>query len=160
MNRPDWNETFMDMCHVLARKSTCAKLQTATVITIDNRIITIGYNGTPTGNEHCYDYWHAYWTSYFSGMSFPDFLRSDEFLAKHHEYSAHTEIHAESNAILFGAKNGIKLIGASLYTIYSPCIQCSKEIVTVGIKRVYYNKVYSQAGLLFLSKNNVELYSL
>lgn len=140
MNRPSWNDTFFEICDSISKRSTCKKLQVASVIVKNNRIISIGYNGTPSGSEHCVDH--------FEGKS----------LDGHHKWSIANELHAERNAIYFAAKEGYSLNDTTLYTTYSPCIDCAKAILSSGIKEVFYKHLYKKGrqGLIFLYNNNVK----
>lgn len=132
----------MDICKVIAHRSTCVKLKTATLIVRNNNIISIGYNGTAPNAPHCSEYWAE------EGYVPKDPL----FRAKHREWSAKHEIHAEINAIVKGPRD---LSEATLYTLYSPCIHCAKCIVAAGIKRVVYSEEYARdffdTSSLFLS---------
>lgn len=150
MSRPNWNETFMDMCEVLAKRSTCLRLQTASIIVKNNVIISIGYNGVCSGEQHCCDYWKENFGQ--------EFIQSSEFYDQHHLWSVDRELHAEMNAILQAGKHGIALNESKLYTIYSPCIQCAKTILMSGIRQVYYKKLYKRntVGIKFLNERGVE----
>lgn len=145
MIRPSWETTYMDICETLAKRSTCIRVQTASVIVKDNIIVSVGYNGVGAGDEHCIDKWKDYDTS------------CDKFKQIHHEWSNHNELHGEMNAILFAGKNGISTKDATLYSIYSPCIHCAKAIYTSGIASVYYKIPYdrSVAGIEFLVEHGV-----
>lgn len=163
MNRPTWNNTYMNMCDILAQRSTCCRIQTASIIVKDNIIISVGYNGVVSGQEHCIDYWQIEYDILKRRTrledSFDEFLNGEYFSSAHHELSNKNEIHGEMNAILFAGKNGIPLQDSTLYTIYSPCIHCAKSIYTSGIKKVVYKKVYHRSieGLEFLRDRGIEI---
>jgi len=140
--RPFWNEIFMNVAYEVARMSTCRKIHVGAVIVKDKRIISIGYNGVPSGWQHC--------DEVFTG-------NEEDFLKKHHEWSNYHEIHAEMNAIAFAAKNGISTQGAELYCTHSPCVNCSKIIVQSGIKKVYYAELYDKHAINFLKKAGMEV---
>ena len=133
--RPSWDKYFMSMAHVAALRSTCdrgpeLKLDpgrhgVGCVITKDNRIVSTGYNGSCPKHPHCSTHGH---------------LMADDHCVR--------TIHSELNAILYAAKHGISLDGSTIYTTASPCYDCAKAIISVGIKRVVYNKPYeSRYGL-------------
>jgi len=158
-SRPSWNEIFIKMCEVLVLRSTCLRIQTSSIIQKDNVIVSIGYNGTPSGSEHCNEYWKKYYlknmtTKYFT---FNNFLKSKDFYKLHHEWSNLNELHGELNAILQAGKNGISLKNSKLYTLYSPCINCAKSIIMSGIYVVYYKYEYKRdlRGINLLKKNNI-----
>ena len=158
MNRITWDETYMEMCRTLAKRSTCARIQTASIIVKKNVIVSVGYNGTAADQEHCIEYWKRVHER-FSDISFDDFLHSDYFWEHHHQWSNTNEIHGEMNAILFAGRNGIPLEEGTLYTIYSPCIHCAKSILAAGISRVVYSQIYKRdsSGMDFLRERGVTI---
>lgn len=132
---------FMKIAEVVSEESKCISLQVGAVIVKNKRIISTGYNGTTEGLKNC--------NQHFSdlGMTIdgtPNTKLKDEFKHMHHEWSKKNEIHAELNAILFAAKNGISIEGSTLYTTHSPCPDCSKAISQSGIKRVVYKNLYAR----------------
>jgi dCMP deaminase len=146
--RPTHDETIMKIVEILSKRSTCRRIQTATVITNnEGHIISSGYNGVTSGSKHCYDIWKG---------------DEDNFKHKHHEWSQYNELHAERNAIYMAARDGVSLKGSNLYTLYSPCINCAMSIITVGIKKVYFKILYDNDNyaIEYLKKNNIELIEL
>lgn len=159
-DRPDWDTVFMEMTAILSTRSTCARLQTACILVRDKRIVSIGYNGVASGAKHCMDYWHEYWcenTEFTNRNTFEEFLKSPLFYDLHHIWSQNTELHGEQNAILHACKIGTSTNGTTLYTSYSPCINCAKVILTAGVQHVIYKHEYSRdlSGVEFLKDNNV-----
>lgn len=148
------------MAELVAQQSTCCRMQVGAVLVKDNRVISIGFNGTPTGQEHCEDHFAKLYAAEMTEQypSFEDYHASRTFYDAHGKWSIENELHAEQNAILFAAKNGIATAGSTLYVTYSPCVHCAKVIVTAGITRVFYKNLYdrSQDGLIFLEKNGLE----
>ena len=142
---PSWEQVFMEICEVMSKKSTCCKLKTAAVIVKDGRIISTGYNGAPSGSMHC--------DEYFRDKSM------DEIFREHKKWAVDNELHAERNAIYFAAKSGVCLSGTVMYSLYSPCIDCVKGILSCGIKKVYFKHPYNKgkAGFELLQKNKVEI---
>jgi len=127
------DKTFMDFAESLANLSHCVRVQVGAVITRDNRVISTGYNGTPAGYVNC-DY------------HFKDDSRARDDLTFRHDHglwSKH-EVHAEQNAILMCAKNGIPVNEGTIYTTISPCMDCAKAIIQSGIKRVVYLVEYDR----------------
>jgi len=142
LTRPSWQETFMTMAETVARRSTCSKMKTGALLVRDNRVISMGYNGTIPGAKHCCDYWTSVYTNgYASRMSSKEFLEN-VFPQAHHDWATVNEIHGEQNAILYAAKQGISTENTEMYSLYSPCINCAKVIITAGIKKVYYRHNY------------------
>lgn len=160
MRMKNKHKLFIDMAALVSGQSTCCRLQVGAVLVKEGRVISIGFNGVPSGQAHCEDlfreeYEREYKTAY---PAFEDFIKSPHFKEVHGKFSNDNELHAEQNAILFAAKNGIQTAGADLYITLSPCINCAKVIITAGIKKVYYKELYDRSteGVNFLTKNNIE----
>ena len=109
----------MDMARMVATRATCDRRHVGAVIVRDRRTIASGYNGSVSGDVHCHD----------QGCKVVD------------GHCIRT-IHAESNAILQCAKFGVSTDGAALYVTHFPCLQCTKQIIQAGIKRVVYGEAY------------------
>lgn len=135
--RPSWNQYFLDICAVVSARSSCIKRQNGCVVTVDNRIVSTGYNGTPRGVQNCNEGGCAR----CNDKSIPSGTRLDECLCSH----------SEENAIVQAAYHGVSLRGGTLYTQFSPCIWCAKMIINAGIKMVVYGDKYPQNGLELLS---------
>ena len=126
----NWDETFIEIANLMANHSTCKKLHVGAVIVKDKRIISCGYNGSPSGMKHCCDE--------FENID----ITSSVGKVSHHIFSEKYEIHAEQNAICYASKYSIGLNGATLYTTTEPCSNCAKNIIASGIKRVVFEKPY------------------
>ena len=148
------------MAEPVADQSTCCRLQVGAVLVKDNRVISMGFNGTPTGQRHCEENFRTVYEAHYRDKfpTYMDFVASRTFYDLHGKWSIENELHAEQNAISFAAKNGIATLGASVYVTWSPCVHCAKIIVSAGIKKVFYKKQYdrSQEGIYFLSRNGIE----
>ena len=146
---PNYNKYFRRILKETAEMSTCTRVQVGCVIARDGRIISTGWNGVPAGLQHCDDKY------VFGAMPELD-------MESHHEWSTKHELHAETNAIGYAAKNGVSTKGAALYTSVSPCIDCAKLIVAAGIEQVYWTKKYDRSndGWEFLSRNNTYMEKL
>ena len=126
--RPSWDRYFMDIAHVAASRSNCSRRQVAAVVVRDKQIISTGYNGTPRGIKNCSEGGCPRCNSDIpSGEGLGQCLCS----------------HAEENAIVQAAYNGIMLKGATLYTTFSPCLLCAKMIINAGIVEVVYHQHYT-----------------
>jgi dCMP deaminase len=142
-----WIDAFMDTAERFAQLSSAKRLQVGAVVVKDNRIISIGYNGMPSGwtNEceyHISEYNEITKSWYPTGET----KTKDEV------------IHAEANAILKLARDGESGYGSSLFCTHAPCIHCSKLIHGAGISKVYYRDTYRDSiGLEFLEKCNIEI---
>jgi dCMP deaminase len=131
------DQKFMMQAGIEAMRSTCCRLHVGAIIAFDDRPIASGYNGAPSGMEHCND---------DNCTSQPQCDRT---------------VHAEMNAILFAAKYGVPIEGATLYTTHQPCLNCAKAIINSGIDRVVYEFPYrKREGLDLLEKARVEVVQL
>jgi dCMP deaminase len=125
--RPGWDEYFMSIARVVAMRSNCVKRKVAAVVTLDRRIISTGYNGTPRGVRNCNE----------GGCP-----RCNEFAPGGKDLGDCLCSHAEENAITQAAYHGVSVRGATLYTTLCPCLMCTKMIINSGILEVVYNADY------------------
>ncbi|MFP6641926.1 MAG: deaminase [Myxococcota bacterium] len=125
--RPSWDEYFMDIALVVASRSNCVKRKVAAVVTLDRRIISTGYNGTPRGTKNCNE----------GGCP-----RCNDLAPSGTELGECLCSHGEENAITQAAYHGVSLRGATLYTTFSPCLQCTKMIINAGMAEVVYQADY------------------
>ena len=128
------DKIFINIANEIASASKCVSKQVGAVIVKDGRILSTGYNGTPTGYVNCCDYWKG------------------EYTPEHHEWSKTYEIHAEMNAIIWAARKGISIEGATIYVTLEPCSECSKNLIASGIKRIVYEKPYEHTQSTIISK--------
>lgn len=136
---------YMKTARVFAELSTAKRKQVGAVIVKDNRIISIGYNGMPSGwDNNCEYEVEEFQTEYGVGSK----------LVKTGELKTRPEVlHAESNAIAKLAKSTESGDGASMFITCSPCIECAKMIFQSGIKEVFYDEDYrDDGGIVFLNK--------
>jgi len=116
-----------------AKLSKAKRLQVGCVLIKNDRPISVGYNGTPTGSSN---------------------ICEEEFEGK--LITLQEVIHAEANALMFAAKNGMSTKNCVAVLTHSPCYECSKLFIQAGIKKIYYEKSYRITGSIdFLIKNNV-----
>lgn len=126
------DKTFVEILKSLEKNSTCIKHQVAALIVKDDRIISSGWNGVPSGQAHCEEV--------FKGQA------KEEYRVPHRQWSLDNELHAEWNAICFAAKNGIATNGADMYISLPPCNICVNLIRASGIKRVFYKKKHKRSN--------------
>lgn len=154
------HKLFISMAKLVAEQSTCARLKVGAVLVKENRVISIGFNGVPSGKEHCEDYFKSIYERDFTSKyaTLEDFFKSPDFYQIHGAFSNDNELHAEQNALLFAAKSGIVTDGADLYITFSPCVHCAKLIIASGIKKVFFSELYDRSveGVNLLKKNGVE----
>lgn len=127
--RPTWDEYFLGLLEFLGKRGTCDRGRSGAVVVSEaNTILATGYVGSPPGQPHCDDVGHMMKTvTDEDGNSSQHCVRT---------------LHAEENAILQCAKDGIKLDGATIYCKMVPCYNCAMRIVRVGVKRVVAQKRY------------------
>ena len=124
-------DAYMDVAERFAQLSSATRLQVGAIVVKDDRIISIGYNGMPSGWDNCCEH---------EGKTKPEVL------------------HAESNAIAKLARSPESGEGASIFITHSPCIDCAKLIYQSGIATVYYKNDYrSTQGIEFLNKSDIEV---
>lgn len=139
-----------------AKLSSAKKLQVGCVIVKDNRILSIGYNGTPAGwDNECEDAILPDWVS-----SIDDVAEADR--AVYVTYKTKPEvIHAEANALMKLVQSTESSFGSVLFVTHLPCIECAKLVYQAGIKEVYYINDYHASkgsGHLFLKEAGIKLY--
>lgn len=123
--RVSWEKYFMNIAAEVATRSTCDRKNIGAVIVKNKTILSTGYNGSIKGLPHC-----------------------DE--AGHEMVDGHCvrTTHAEANAIVQAAKNGVAIDGAEIYVTASPCYHCFKLIANGGIKTIYYHEFYRDEKIL------------
>lgn len=158
----DWNKTFIEIAEKFAEHSTCVKRKVGAVLVKDLRILSTGYNGTPSGFCNCNDVFK--YTDEKTGkinlntgvIYVNNFQLNAQDFITHHEFSEKYEIHAEQNCLAIAAKNGISTNGCELYITTAPCAQCAKLIIASGIKKVYYKEIYkNNFGIELLNECNI-----
>ena len=128
MNRPSWDEYFMQMAELTAKRSTCLRRQVGAIIVKDKHIIAPGYNGAPKGLPHCDELGGCYREK----LGIPSGERHELCRA----------LHAEQNAIIQAATLGQSIEGATIYVTHQPCIICAKMIINAGITRIVVRSGY------------------
>jgi dCMP deaminase len=137
MSRISRDVLFMEIAKLMAARSTCTRGNVGAVIVRDRRIVVTGYNGAPSNMAHCLDV----------GCDLGP------------GGGCQRAVHAEANAIAFAARDGISLLGTTLYSTHAPCRKCAELIVNAGIKIVVYNIAYRDpAGLDLLDLAGVEFH--
>ena len=128
----------MNIARQAASRSTCDRKFVGAVIVRDRTILSTGYNGSIRGMPHCDEVGHD--------------LENSHCVAT---------IHAEANAILQAAKNGVNISGSEIYTTASPCWNCFKLIANSGIRRIYYGEFYrDEKSIRIAAQIGIELIHL
>lgn len=133
--RASWDEYFMAIAKVVSSRSTCPRKFVGAVIVRDRTILSTGYNGSVRGLPHCSEAGHM--------------MEDGHCVAT---------IHAEVNALVQAAKNGVSIDGASIYVTASPCWNCFKTISNAGIRRILFGEFYRDNRIFEAAKTlNIEL---
>ncbi|MCH8329175.1 MAG: cytidine/deoxycytidylate deaminase family protein [Nanoarchaeota archaeon] len=129
MTRISWEEYFMNIAKQVASRSTCDRKHVGALITRDRTILSTGYNGSISGMPHCNEAGHM--------------MENDHCVAT---------IHAEANAVLQAAKNGVMINNSEIYITASPCWTCFKMLANAGIKKIYYGEFYRDERIFDVAK--------
>ena len=133
--RASWDEYFMSIAQVVATRSTCPRKYVGAVLVRNRTILSTGYNGSIRGMPHCSDVGHM--------------MEDNHCVAT---------IHAEANAIIQAARNGVMIEGATNYVTASPCWQCFKQLANAGVTRICYGEFYRDERIFDIAKKiGVEL---
>lgn len=127
--RPEWDEYFMEMAALTARRSTCLRRQVGAVIVQNKHIIATGYNGAPRGLAHC-------------GDREGGCLRQQLGVPSGERHELCRALHAEQNAIIQAAALGNSIEGGTIYITHQPCLICAKMIINAGIQRIVVQEGY------------------
>jgi dCMP deaminase len=127
--RASWDEYFMSIAQVVSSRSTCPRKYVGAVIVRNRTILSTGYNGSIRGLPHCSDVGHM--------------MEAGHCVAT---------IHAEQNAILQAAKNGVMIDGGAIYVTASPCWNCFKACANGGIQRICYAEFYRDERIFDVAK--------
>ena len=126
-----YDQLYINICHEIAQQSHDEEIKVGSLIEKDGTIISMGWNGMPTGMRNETRNWNG--------------CTNKEV------------IHAEANALTKLAKSGGGSDGATLYCTHSPCFECAKLILQAGIKRVHYTHDYDTNAILFMKERGIEL---
>lgn len=138
--RPSWDNYFMEIATVVARRATCLRRQIGAILVKDKHILATGYNGAPAGLAHCLDM---------------ECARNQVPSGERQELCR--GLHAEQNGLIQAARHGIQVAGATLYSTTEPCSLCTKMLINAGITRVVFRDEYpDQMAREMLSQARVE----
>jgi dCMP deaminase len=136
--RVSWDEYFMNIARVAATRATCDRKHVGAVLVRDKTILSTGYNGSIRGLPHCTEAGHM--------------MEDGHCVAT---------VHAEANAIIQAAKNGVAIEGASIYTTASPCWPCFKLIANAGCRRIVFGEFYRDNRIFdYAQRLGIELVEL
>jgi len=127
----------MKIAHIVASRSTCFRRQVGAVVVRGKRMLSTGYNGSPTGLAHCSD---DPTLCIREQLKIPSGQRAELCRA----------LHAEQNAIIQAAVHGVSTKGSWIYVTHQPCIICAKMIINAGMTRVVFSGTYPDEYALSL----------
>jgi dCMP deaminase len=134
-DRASWDDYFMSIAQVVATRSTCPRKYVGAVLVKNRTILSTGYNGSIRGMPHCSDVGHM--------------MEDNHCVAT---------IHAEANAIIQSAKNGVMIDGADCYVTASPCWSCFKQLANAGVQRICFGEFYRDDRIFEIAKQiHIEL---
>ncbi len=126
--RLNWHQYFMEMAILVSSRSTCLRRQVGAVITRNNQILSTGYNGAPKHIRHCSE----------TGC-----LRKKMNVPSGERHELCRGVHAEQNAIIQAAVNGVSIKNGDIYCTHQPCSICAKMLINAEIKTIYIGKAYN-----------------
>ncbi len=138
MQRSSWDQYFMDIAKQVASRATCDRKHVGALLVRDRTILSTGYNGSIRGLPHCDEVGHM--------------MENGHCVAT---------VHAEANAIIQAAKNGVGINGATIYTSASPCWSCFKLIANSGCTRIVFGEFYRDHRVFdYAAKLGIDLVDL
>ncbi|MBU1003619.1 MAG: cytidine/deoxycytidylate deaminase family protein [Proteobacteria bacterium] len=126
-NRMSWPDYFMRITYLVAERSTCTRRKVGAIAVLDKRILATGYNGAPADTPHCLDV---------------GCLREELGVPSGQRHEICRGLHAEQNVIIQAALHGVSIRGADLYCTTQPCLICTKMLINVQVKNVFYTEAY------------------
>jgi len=127
LDRPSWDEYFMALAEVVSRRATCVRRGVGALLVRDRRILATGYNGAPTGLQHC-------------GQA--GCMREQMNVPSGQRHELCRGLHAEQNAIIQAAVYGVSVKDAKMFVTFQPCVVCAKMIINAKIGEVVFAGEY------------------
>jgi dCMP deaminase len=141
--RPSWDEYFMDVAGLVARRSTCLRRNVGAILVKDKRILATGYNGAPAGLKHCLDI---------------GCLRQKLNIPSGERHELCRALHAEQNALIQASLYGISVKGSTLYATCQPCVICAKMLINAGIREIIITDGYpDKMAMDFLKQAKIKV---
>jgi dCMP deaminase len=141
--RPSYDEYFMEMAHVVAKRSTCLRRKVGAILVKEKHILSTGYNGAPKGFKHCAE----------TGC-----LREDQNIPSGERHELCRGLHAEQNAIIQAAVFGTSIKGSVLYCTNTPCVVCVKMLINAGVTEIIYSGEYpDDLAKRMLAESNLKI---
>jgi len=141
--RPSWDEYFLEMSSLVAKRSTCLRRSVGAILVKDKRILATGYNGAPSGLKHCIEI---------------GCLRQKLNIPSGERHELCRALHAEQNALIQASLYGISVKDATLYATNQPCVICAKMLINSGIKEIVIGSGYpDKMAMEFLKEAKIKV---
>jgi dCMP deaminase len=141
--RPSWDEYFLELAKLVAKRATCLRRSVGAVLVKDKRILATGYNGAPRGLAHCLDI---------------GCIREKMKIPSGERHELCRALHAEQNALIQASLYGISVKDATLYATNQPCIICAKMLINAGIKEIVILDGYpDKMAMEFLKEGGIKV---
>jgi len=145
-HRPSWDEYFLEMAKLVAKRSTCLRRSVGAVLVREKRILATGYNGAPSGLKHCFEI---------------GCMRQKLNIPSGERHELCRALHAEQNALIQASLHGISVKGATLYATTQPCVICAKMLINAGIKEIVVSEGYpDKMAMDFLKEAKIKIRKL
>ena len=141
--RPSYDKYFMEMAHVVSKRSTCLRRKVGALLVKNKHILSTGYNGAPKGLKHC---------------SEVGCLRENLDIPSGERHELCRGLHAEQNAIIQAAVFGVSIKDSTLYCTNTPCVVCVKMLINAGVKEIIYSGDYpDKLAKKMLSESTIKI---
>lgn len=141
--RPSWDEYFLEMAQLVAKRSTCLRRSVGAILVREKRILATGYNGAPSGLKHCFEI---------------GCMRQKLKIPSGERHELCRALHAEQNALIQASLHGISVKGATLYATTQPCVICAKMLINSGIKEIVITQGYpDKMAMEFLKEAKIKV---
>ena len=141
--RPSKHLYFMEIAKIAATRSTCIRRRVGAIAVLNDRILATGYNGAPSGIEHCNE----------RGC-----IREQLGVKSGERHELCIAVHAEQNVIVSAAKHGVSIFGSTIYSTTFPCSICAKMLINCGVSRIIFDDGYpDEMSEKMLRESRVEL---
>ena len=142
-DRPSYDEYFMEMAHVVSKRSTCLRRNVGAILVKDKHILSTGYNGAPKGFKHCAEV---------------GCIRKKMDISSGERHELCRGLHAEQNAIIQAAVFGTSITSSTLYCTNAPCVVCVKMLINAGVKGIIYSGDYpDKLAKKMLGESNLKI---
>ena len=140
--RISWQEYFIEILNASALRASCDRGKSGAILVRDNRLLSMGYVGAPSGVPSCDEVGHNLIRRYQESVD----NHKNRLPLQDKDFSTHCvrTIHSELNSIINCARNGISTVGATMYCTMTPCINCALAIIQAGIVKVIAKNRYQK----------------